>query len=370
MFIKIYYKYCLRIKRKFTKMQFILDKTTHIVYYFKREIEGGFMKYTTELKLNKPDYDDLVDIAVINENMDIIDENLANASKNIVEMTSRIEMLELRTKFMEEYTWEEIGYISDNDWGGNFFAIGDRKSIKLKGTMGTINLDETLYAYIIGVNHNVAYEGNGITFGTFKSDAVYGVDICFVDNASNVSDGTKKFTMNHSTSRVDGGWKSCDLRYDILGSVDVKNATSATATTATNPVADTLMSCLPSELRRSMKPITKYTDNSGGSEETMDISVTIDYLPLLAEYEAYGNRYCAATGEKECQKQYEYYAVGNSRIKYKHLDTGTAIAWVTRSPASLTGASYIRWSTFNSSGTPVYTMQSNTSIGISAIFKI
>ena len=72
--------------------------------------------------------------------------------------------------------------------------------------------------------------------------------------------------MNHSSNTNAGGWKGCDLRYDVLGSTNTNDG-DATATTATNPVANTLMAALPSDLRAVMQPMTIYTDNTGGGSD-------------------------------------------------------------------------------------------------------
>lgn len=93
------------------------------------------------------------------------------------------------------------------------------------------------------------------------------------------------------------------------------------------------MAALPSDLRAVMKPITKYTDNvAGGTNNASNISATIDYLPLLAEFEIFGKRTYANSYEKNYQAQYAYYANGNSKVKYKHSDATAAAAWWSRSP--------------------------------------
>ena len=93
------------------------------------------------------------------------------------------------------------------------------------------------------------------------------------------------------------------------------------------------MAALPSDLRAVMKPITKYTDNvAGGTNNASNISATIDYLPLLAEFEIFGKRTYANSYEKNYQAQYAYYANGNSKVKYKNSDATAAAAWWSRSP--------------------------------------
>ena len=108
------------------------------------------------------------------------------------------------------------------------------------------------------------------------------------------------------------------------------------------------MAALPSDLRAVMKPITKYTDNvAGGTNTSANVKATIDYLPLLAEFEVHGARTYANSYERNYQAQYAYYANGNSKIKYKHSAVTAAAIWWVRSPYYGNGN---RWCTFITSG--------------------
>lgn len=225
----------------------------------------------------------------------------------------------------------------------------------------------TLYCYIIGFNHNSAKEGTGIQFGTWKDAGEDGNDICLAYQYGALgTNGSKHFSMNHwggndptdqdapNKNNVNyGGWKGCDLRYDVLGSTDVapsgygatlttnRAGYDASATTATNPVAGTLMSCLPADLRAVMKPITKYTDNVGnGSNTEANVTASVDYLPLLAEFEVLGTRSYANQYEQNSQTQYQYYVAGNSKVKNRRI-TGkiTSIATTAPSACSCTSVS-------------------------------
>ena len=137
--------------------------------------------------------------------------------------------------------------------------------------------------------------------------------------------------MNTTTTNS-GGWKSCNMRYNILGSTNTQNG-DATSTTATSPKANTLMSCLPSDLRAVMRPMYIYTDNTGGGSDTASyVTGTLDYLPLLAEYEVHGTRTYANSAEQNNQTQYAYYKNGNSKVKFDHSSTSSAVDWWVRSP--------------------------------------
>ena len=251
-------------------------------------------------------------------------------------------------KALNDQTWAEIRQVSDAGQGSSYWSVGDRKAVLVNGTVGTLAVNQTLYVYILGFNHNSAKEGNGIQFGTFKTALSGGTDVCLVDGSYNSykTDGSKIFNMNHWGNYNYGGWKACDLRYDILGSTNKApvnygkaRATSDTGydaptNTATSPVANTLMAALPADLRAVMKPITKYTDNKGNSSDVAaNVTSSLDYLPLLAEQEIFGgNRTYSNQYEKNSQVQYAYYSAGNSKVKYRHSATGSAACWWERSP--------------------------------------
>jgi hypothetical protein len=94
------------------------------------------------------------------------------------------------------------------------------------------------------------------------------------------------------------------------------------------------MSCLPSDLRAVMKPMTKYTDNVGNkSNVSGNVTASIDYLPLLSEFEIFGKRSYANEYEKNSQAQYAYYAnSSNSKVKYRHTSMSSSVSWWGRSP--------------------------------------
>lgn len=235
---------------------------------------------------------------------------------------------------LNDNDWATIKDVSDKGEGANYWSIGDCKAVTVNGTVGTQAVDGTYYAYIIGFNHNSSKEGNGITFGTFKTALSGGKDICLIDGKydEHLTDGTKYFNMNHSSNTNSGGWKGCDLRYDVLGSTNTNDG-DATATTATNPVANTLMAAFPSDLRAVMQPMTIYTDNTGGgSDNASYVTKTTDYLPLLAEYEIFGTHTYANSAEKNYQAQYAYYSAGNAKVKYSYSTTRIAVWWWGRSP--------------------------------------
>ena len=285
-------------------------------------------------------------------------------------------------KALNDQTWAEIRQVSDAGQGSSYWSVGDRKAVLVNGTVGTLAVNQTLYVYILGFNHNSAKEGNGIQFGTFKTALSGGTDVCLVDGSYNSykTDGSKIFNMNHWGNYNYGGWKACDLRYDILGSTNKApvnygkaRATSDTGydaptNTATSPVANTLMAALPADLRAVMKPITKYTDNKGNSSDVAaNVTSSLDYLPLLAEQEIFGgNRTYSNQYEKNSQVQYAYYSAGNSKVKYRHSATGSTAYWWERSPIYSGANSFCN---VHTSGTADCT-NSRISLGLAPAFMV
>jgi hypothetical protein len=117
--------------------------------------------------------------------------------------------------------------------------------------------------------------------------------------------------------------------------------------------------------------MTIYTDNVGGGNGNIESNVTasIDYLPLLAEFEIFGRRIQSNTYETNKQTQYAYYANGNSSIKYRHNNiSSTATYWI-RSPYYNTDGGSHAFSTVYTNGTASHSYVYR-SYGIAPIFRI
>lgn len=288
--------------------------------------------------------------------------------KSVSVVDSYAMTLVLVSPVLDNNTWNDIQFASDSGQGANCWSIGDCKEVTVSGTVGTQAINGTYYAYIIGFDHNSSHEGNGITFGAFKTAVSGGKDICFFDSkyGNGATDGTKYFNIQHANTSWSTGWKNCDLRYDVLGSTNTKDK-NATATTATKPVKNTLMAALPSDLRAVMKPMNIYTSNHGGSDTQSDVTQTVDYLPLLAEFEVFGSQKYANSYEKNYQAQYAYYSAGNSKVKYKYSSPKYTAQWWLRSPYrySSTVARFIYVD-----GSTEQFIDSVVSLGITVAFRV
>lgn len=271
-------------------------------------------------------------------------------------------------------SWEQLADIArQGTWTENNIEIGDYKALTLNGTVGTVALNNyTTYATIIGFDHNKDKEIIGyphaITFGLF-ADA-QGKQLALVDQYyASFSDVVTSFTINPGTSSTAtnvGGWKKAKIRKNVLGSTDVENG-NATSNAVTNPVTNTLMATLPANLRAVLKPITKYTDNVGNkSTSASAITSTIDYLPLLTEFEVFGTINYANENEKTYQTQYQYYKNGNSRAKYKYNNASSVLNWWLRSPSIKFSTSFC----YVTGSTAISEFSSSFSDGLAPIFNI
>ena len=239
-------------------------------------------------------------------------------------------------------SWDDIKAISDAGTAASYFAPGDTKSITLNGTVGTLALNNlSVDAFILGINHNASREGNNRIHWAIGKIGGTLIALCDSNYNSGYTDGRKGFNMNHWGNANYGGWKGCDLRYDILGSTN-KAPSGYGSSPASNrtgndpsgydivnsPVANTLMAALPQALRKVMKTVTKYTDNKGGANNNSSAAVTssVDYIFLLSEFEVYAAKTYANDYEKNYQAQYDYFKAGNSKAINKH-DARTTAVW-------------------------------------------
>lgn len=188
----------------------------------------------------------------------------------------------------------------------NYWSVGDKVGIAVNGSFGGLSYNNTVYAFILGFNHNSSVEGgNSIHFQFGKTAA--GVDIAFVNSYGSTSTG---FCMN--TSNINsGGWNNSYMRKTICPA---------------------FLAALPKAWQNIIAACTKYSDNTGGGSNTASyVTATSDKIWLLSEMEVQGTRSYANSAEANYQKQYDYYRNGNSKVKYQHTATTSACNWWLRS---------------------------------------
>lgn len=188
----------------------------------------------------------------------------------------------------------------------NYWSVGDKVGIAVNGSFGGLSYNNTVYAFILGFNHNSSVEGgNSIHFQFGKTAA--GVDIAFVNSYGSTSTG---FCMNTSNTNS-GGWNNSYMRKTICPA---------------------FLAALPKAWQNIIAACTKYSDNTGGGSNTASyVTATSDKIWLLSEMEVQGTRSYANSAEANYQKQYDYYRNGNSKVKYQHTATTSACFWWLRS---------------------------------------
>lgn len=199
----------------------------------------------------------------------------------------------------------------------NYWSVGDKVGIAVNGSFGGLSYNNTVYAFILGFNHNSSVEGgNSIHFQFGKTAA--GVDIAFVNSYGSTSTG---FCMNTSNTNS-GGWNNSYMRKTICPA---------------------FLAALPKAWQNIIAACTKYSDNTGGGSNTASyVTATSDKIWLLSEMEVQGTRSYANSAEANYQKQYDYYRNGNSKVKYQHTATTSACNWWLRSVLASSTSAFCR----------------------------
>lgn len=223
----------------------------------------------------------------------------------------------------------------------NYWSVGDKVGIAVNGSFGGLSYNNTVYAFILGFNHNSSVEGgNSIHFQFGKTAA--GVDIAFVNSYGSTSTG---FCMNTSNTNS-GGWNNSYMR---------------------KTTCPAFLAALPTAWQNIIAACTKYSDNTGGGSNTASyVTATSDKIWLLSEMEVQGTRSYANSAEANYQKQYDYYRNGNSKVKYQHTATTSACFWWLRSVYASLTSSFCRVDTGGSAGNLI----AYGSIGFAPGFKV
>lgn len=231
--------------------------------------------------------------------------------------TKEVARLFYKSMALEDLTPSEIQEIVKSGQAANYWSVGDKIGIPINGTIGSLSINETYYAIILGFNHNSGVEGgNSIHFQLGKTAG--GTDIAFADSSYDSSGSSAAFRMN-TTNTNSGGWNGSYMRKTICPA---------------------FLAALPTKWQNVIVSCAKYSDNTGGGKNTASyVTATQDKIWLLSEFEVFGARNGANSAEQNYQKQYDYYKNGNSKVKYKHNNTGSACSWWLRSvSASGTGS--------------------------------
>lgn len=250
---------------------------------------------------------------------------------NVVSSTTTYALtLSFTSSTLNNNEWSVIKSVSDAGQGASYWSIGDRKAVTLNGTVGALTLSNvTTYVFIIGFNHNSSVEGaNRIHFQLGKTALSGGTDVALCDSKYNSQVSAMGYFSMNSSGTNSGGWNSSQMRTKICG-------------TSLSSYSGTIIAVIPAALRAVLKSVTKYTDNTGNSSAASAVTATTDYFFLLSEYEVFGTISRGNTYESGKQAQYSYYSAGNSKVKYNHSATSTAVIWWFRSPCASYSAGFV-----------------------------
>ena len=251
------------------------------------------------------------------------------------------------SRVLDENSWYAIKLVSSLGKGANYWAVGDCKQITMNGKVsdGLTLTNYSAWVYIIGFNHNAEREGNGITFQGFKATN-NGTPVCLTDSGYNSRKTSGTWFNMNNTNNNSGGWQASLMRKNVM------------------PL---IKAAFPEDLQAVIKTSTIYTDNTGGQPQTLpELTATQDDVFLLAEREILGERKYANAREVDYLKQYAYYAAGNSRVKYRHNETGTAAYFWERSHSSGYSGNFCCVNRGGYGGIN----EANYSIGVSPAFKV
>lgn len=265
-----------------------------------------------------------------------------SGSVNVVSGTTSYALtLSFVSSTLNNNEWSVIKSVSDAGQGANYWSVGDRKAVTLNGTVGKLTLSNfTTYAFIIGFNHNSSVEGaNRIHFQLAKTALSGGTDVALCDSSYGSSVSTTGYFSMNSSRTNSGGWASSQMRTNICG-------------TSLTSYSGTIIAVIPAALRAVLKSVTKYTDNTGGgSTAASAVTATTDYFFPLSEKEVFGSITYANSNESSKQAQYTYYSAGNSKIKYNHSSTSSAVNWWLRSPYASGSTAFVHVYTDGTVGT-------------------
>lgn len=207
---------------------------------------------------------------------------------------------------------------------------------------------------------NAELEGaNLIHFGTFRQTQDYTAtnSVALVDSYYTTMPDPEILAYRINSTREYVGWETSTARTALLGS---------SAQEITSAPENSFILALPQDLRNVMRQCTKYSLNDPSAGNA--VTATQDWCSLPSEYEVLGETVNSSPNEANYQKQYDYYASGNSKIKYAHDETGTAAYWVTRSIVYPLTREYI--CTIGQNGEGIGGWAVNNSLGLSAILYV
>lgn len=301
-------------------------------------------------------FDDIAD--AIRDNTPVTEQIKADAFPAYIRMLGYDGTIPANPSVLNSCSWDFIRWCSDQGIADLIWSVGDRKAVEI-GAWGVNSAQEiaagTYVAYIIGFNHNKNLEGDRRIHFEFGFTAVTGgKHVAFASStygqywSSNTT--TAYFQRMNPKETNAGGWGSCTMRTGTLNG-DTRSFKLA----------------CPSDLRSVLKTVTKYTDNVGGGNGSVQSNVTstTDTFFLLNVEELRGTG-TMNTYEAEKTEQYQYYKNGNPQTRVRSDTLSTPCSFCLRSPDPTTST---RFMGLNESGSGAYSI-ANRSYAYSPAFCV
>ena len=187
---------------------------------------------------------------------------------------------------IESLTWTEIQTCAKNGTLLKYGEIGDTKKLKIQGTVGTLSVNDTYAAVLIGYNHNADIEGSNRAHFAICKDK-NGADFVFTDSSYNTR-------ISSTNANVD--------KYFTIS----KNGSSTPAVFSNSAAADRLdefLTAFPSTLQNVITACTKHSRGLATTYISSGKKVwTLSITEIGGSNAPYVNAKC---------EQYEYFANGN-----------------------------------------------------------
>lgn len=191
---------------------------------------------------------------------------------------------------LNDFTWAQLNYISENKMMSEYFNIGDTKNITIGST--------PYVAEIVGFAHDDRADGSG------KAGLTFSLKDCL----------NTGYSMNSGSVNTKN-WDGCSLRATLRSEI---------------------WDQLQSDLRGVIKEVTKKTadlnSSSGGALQS-----TSETLFLFSEKEIFGSTTNSVNSGEGTQ--YARFTASTTRIKKRN---GATVAWWLRSPNSAIGVFFCR----------------------------
>ena len=182
---------------------------------------------------------------------------------------------------IESLSWSEIQTYSKNGTLLKYGEIGDTKSLRIQGTVGTLSINDTYKAVLVGFNHNEDYEGSGRAHFAICKDK-NGGDFVFTDSAYNTN---------------------ADNSHFVATGPNYSGATPNFTGTSVYTRLSEFLSAFPSALQSVITACTKYNVR-GNLLQSFSAKVW-----TMSTTEIAGNNAPVSNAKAE---QYEYFRSGNS----------------------------------------------------------